>query len=276
MIGSRRPEAGLIFRIKIFAVTMPIRHKAGPAIKQTFRWLFCTALGVCSVLDLTRATAAAPADDSTKPKSVTTTVHPKFDRDIRPIVAENCYPCHGPDQNKRKAKLRLDQKDDALKALPNGDFAIVPGDPLKSQLVVRISSTDSDEVMPPVKSGKKLTSEQIKSLTQWITEGASWQSHWSFTTPTHPALPAVKNKRWVRNPIDTFILARLESEGLTPTAEAVTNILLRRVSLDLVGLPPTPEQLLGWSRQPDPFSSAVDDLLASPHCGERMASDWLD
>src|SRR5262249_32927149 len=140
--------------------------------------------------------------------------------DIRPILAENCYPCHGPDQGKRKAKLRLDRREDATSALPNGDFAIVPGDATRSKLVQRTGSKDETEVMPPVKSGKKLSPQEIAALSRWITEGANWQKHWSFVAPRRLAPPAVKNKRWPRNEIDHFILARLEQEGLTPTAEA--------------------------------------------------------
>jgi hypothetical protein len=130
--------------------------------------------------------------------------------------------------------------------------------------------------MPPVKSGKRLTPQQIELVTHWIAEGAVWQNHWSFIAPRKPALPVVRNKKWLRNPIDSFVLAKLESEGLTPTREAERDVLLRRVSLDLCGLPPTPVQLAAWGRHRDPVSAAVDELLASPHFGERMASDWMD
>jgi len=218
----------------------------------------------------------AAADSSSPLVGTSKNFKPEFDRDIRPILAENCYPCHGPDQNKRKAKLRLDRQEDALKALPNGDFAIVPKDLAKSKLVARVSSKDPEEVMPPVKTGKKLTPQQISWLVRWISQGATWQNHWSFIPPHRPAVPQVKHKRWPRNPIDNVILAKLESEGLKPTPEADRAILLRRVSLDLCGLPPTPEQLRAWSSQPDPVSAAADELLASPHFGERMASDWMD
>ena len=202
--------------------------------------------------------------------------HPEFDRDIRPILAENCYPCHGPDQNKRKAKLRLDRQQDACGVLPNGEYAIYPGDLTRSKLVERISSKSSDEVMPPVKTGKKLTEEQISWLTRWVAEGAKWQKHWSFVAPQRPVLPVVKNKRWPRSPIDKFILAKLEQEGLTPTREAEMPVLLRRLSFDLTGLPATPEQLRSWTHRPDPYDTAVEELLASPHFGERMAVDWMD
>ncbi|HLH53932.1 MAG TPA: DUF1553 domain-containing protein [Verrucomicrobiae bacterium] len=201
---------------------------------------------------------------------------PGFDRDIRPILAQNCYPCHGPDENKRKAKLRLDLRENAVKALPNGEVAIVPGDPKQSKLVERITSADPDEVMPPARTGKKLRPQDIAAITQWIRNGAEWQNHWSFVAPTRPALPAVKHQRWPRNPIDNFILARMEQEGLFPTPQADPAVLVRRLSFDLTGLPPTREQLRTWLAKSDPVAAAADELLASPHFGERMASDWLD
>jgi hypothetical protein len=129
------------------------------------------------------------------PSNKTGTFHPEFDRDIRPILAENCYPCHGPDENKRKAKLRLDRSENALKALPNGEIAIVPGDPARSKLIERITAKNQDDVMPPVKTGKRLTEQQIASITRWISDGAVWQNHWSFIAPRRPVLPAVKNKK---------------------------------------------------------------------------------
>jgi hypothetical protein len=200
----------------------------------------------------------------------------EFGRDIRPILSENCFPCHGPDGGKRKAKLRLDRIEDAVKALPNGDIAIVPGNPERSKLIERISSPDEDERMPPIRTGKKLSPEQIGFVRRWITEGAKWPKHWAFVPPVRPAVPAVKNHQWPRNPIDNFILARLEEEGLAPMPAADTRVLLRRASLDLTGLPPSPLQVREWLRHPDPLVAAVDELLASPHFGERMASDWMD
>ncbi|MGH7967881.1 MAG: DUF1549 domain-containing protein, partial [Limisphaerales bacterium] len=240
---------------------LPLRHALAPiGIALCLVWL-------CAV----HAASSAPATQS-EPKDF----KPQFDRDIRPILAENCFPCHGPDPNKRKAKLRLDRQEDAFKALPNGEFAIVPGSMAQSQLVERITSKDEDEVMPPSKTGKKLTPDQISWLVSWISQGAAWQKHWSFIPPRRPELPLVKHKRWPRNPIDNFVLAKLESEGLQPTREADRLVLLRRVCLDLSGLPPTPEQLHSWSRHSDPVAAAADELLASPHFGERMASDWMD
>src|SRR5258708_26615889 len=161
----------------------------------------------------------------------------EFDRDIRPILAENCFPCHGPDENKRKAKLRLDRSEDALKTLPNGEIAIVPGQPSQSKVIERIRSKDSDELMPPVKSGKKLSAQNIEWITEWIKQGAQWQNHWAFVPPSKPPFPELKKKRWARNPIDSFVLARLEQEGLTPSAYAPRSFLPRRLCFDITRLP---------------------------------------
>jgi mono/diheme cytochrome c family protein len=196
--------------------------------------------------------------------------------EIRPIFSESCYPCHGPDENKRKANLRFDRKEGAFKVLKDGTFAIVPGNLVQSQLVHRVTATDPDEQMPPPASGRKISRPQIELLQRWISAGAKWEPHWSFVAPNRPPLPIVKNKDWPRNEIDTFILARLEREGLQPSPRARERTLLRRVSLDLTGLPATPGQLAAWSDHPDPLGAAVDELLDSPHFGERMASDWLD
>jgi hypothetical protein len=199
-----------------------------------------------------------------------------YDRDVRPIFSENCYPCHGPDQNKRKAGLRLDQKDGAFAKLRDGSFALVPGDLTKSQLAYRIAPSDPQDIMPPSKTGKKLSVEQVNVLRQWITTGAAWEPHWSFVAPKHLLPPAVHGADWPRNPIDYFILAGLEEEGLRPSPPAPPAVLLRRLSLDLTGLPPTAEQSARWLRQNDPVAAAVSELLAGPHFGERAAADWLD
>ena len=199
-----------------------------------------------------------------------------FDREIRPIFSENCYPCHGPDENKRKAGLRFDRKEGAFVKLKSGSFAIVPGSLAQSELAHRIVLTNSDDQMPPPDSTKKLSPSQIDLLQRWIREGAKWESHWSFVAPKRPPLPKVRDKKWAHNEIDTFVLAKLEREKLHPSPPAPRETLLRRLSLDLAGLPPTPTQLAAWSAQRDPVRAAVDELLASPHFGERMASDWLD
>ena len=159
-----------------------------------------------------------------------------FDRDIRPILSDKCFACHGPDEKERKAKLRLDRKEDAFKPLKSGASAIVPGDPEKSELITRLTAKDEDDVMPPPKSGKKLTAAQIDLLRRWVAEGAKWQSHWAFTPPVKPALPVVRRPGWEANPIDRFVLARLEKEKLKPSPEADRRTLIRRLSFDLRGL----------------------------------------
>ncbi len=201
-----------------------------------------------------------------------------FDHDIRPILSENCFACHGPDEQQRKAKLRLDRKDDAFKALKSGDFAIVPGDVKKSQLLARVTAKDPDDIMPPTKTGKKLTPQQIELLTQWVGQGAHWQTHWSLIKPERPAVPPVKAKRWVRNEIDNFVVARLEQEGLTPSPEADKVTLIRRAAYDLTGLPPTPQEVDAFlaDKDPEAYTQLVDRLLTSPRYGEQMARYWLD
>ncbi len=194
-----------------------------------------------------------------------------FNRDIRPILSENCFHCHGTDANQRKAKLRLDTREGAL-----GKGAVVPGKPAESEMIARILSSDPDEQMPPPESNRRLSSEQKELLRAWIKEGANYDTHWAFQTPVRPALPTVKQKKWARNEIDHFILARLEAEKLKPTAEAPMPKLLRRIALDLTGVPPTPEQMKSWGAQRDPFNAALDELLASPRFGERMTADWMD
>ena len=208
---------------------------------------------------------------------LTTTNSVRFNRDVRPIFSENCYACHGPDKNARKAKLRLDSPEDPF-ADHEGTIPIIPGKPDESELWTRISSADPEEVMPPPKPGKKLTPQQIQTLREWIAQGARYEGHWAFSPPARPALPENKNVSWCRNPIDNFILARLEKEALTPSPEADRRTLIRRVCFDLTGLPPEPAQAHAFmqSRDPAAYEKLVDLLLASPHYGERMAVYWLD
>lgn len=165
-----------------------------------------------------------------------------FERDIRPILSDNCFRCHGPDDNARKAGLRLDLHDQATAEI-KGVRAVVPGQPDASELVHRIESSNPDELMPPVSSGKQLTPEQKHLLRAWIAQGAPWSAHWAFVPPQRPALPATPISDWVRNPIDAFVLARLGKEGLQPSPEADHTTLLRRLALDLTGIPPTPAEL---------------------------------
>src|SRR5882672_2315768 len=201
-----------------------------------------------------------------------------FDRDIKPIFSENCYACHGPDEAKRKAGLRLDVKADALKKLKSGDHAIVPGDVSRSTIVERITTSDDDDHMPPAKTGKTLSAQQIELIKRWVGQGAQWQEHWSFVPATWPAIPAVKDAKWARNEIDRFILARLEAEGLRPSVAADKATILRRVTFDLTGLPPTLAEVDAFlaDGSADAYEKVVDRLLLSPHYGERMALEWLD
>lgn len=202
----------------------------------------------------------------------------EFNRDIRPIFAEKCYACHGPDKNQRKAGLRFDVEEEAKARLASGHFAIVPGDAAKSRLLELVSASDEADRMPPGRTGKRLTPAQIELLRRWIAEGANWQAHWSYVAPERPAAPPVKNRSWPRNEIDRFILARLEQEGLAPTREADKVTLIRRLSFDLTGLPPKPEVVQGFlaDKRAGAYEDLVARLLASPHYGERMAMNWLD
>jgi hypothetical protein len=196
-----------------------------------------------------------------------------YSREVQPILTAHCYACHGPDEGKRKAKLRLDVREVALRK------AIKPGDATHSSLLQRITSDDADEVMPPPASKKeRLGAAQIDVLRRWIDEGAKFDLHWSYIKPVRPALPSVKNKDWVRNPIDAFIAAGQESHGFTPAPEADRVTLIRRLSFDLIGLPPTPEEVDAFvnDKSPEAYEKLVDRLLASKHHGERMAMYWLD
>ncbi len=196
-----------------------------------------------------------------------------FNRDIRPILSENCFYCHGQDGNKRQAELRLDDRDAAVKA-----GAIAPGDLAKSTLIERILSDDADQVMPPPKSNRRLSAEQKKLLEQWIKDGAAYEPHWAFVAPKRPAEPMVQQTQWVRNAIDRFVLAKLESEKLSPSPEADRATLIKRLSIDLIGLPPTPAEVDAFVADQDEqaYEKLVDRLLASQHYGERMALPWLD
>ncbi len=210
------------------------------------------------------------------PPKATTSID--YNRQIRPIFSENCYACHGPDEKSRMAGLRLDQKESALDKLPSGRLAIAPGDPSGSALIARISSRSDVLRMPPAFTGKTLSQEQVDLISQWISEGANWKTHWSYIPPRRPDPPNVGKSDWVRNEIDHFILARLEREGLRPSPRADRNTLIRRLSLDLVGLPPTPADVDAFLAEDSPqaYEGLVDRLLASAQHGERMAQHWLD
>src|SRR5438874_9342825 len=201
-----------------------------------------------------------------------------FNRDIRPIFAENCFKCHGPDDGARKAKMRLDMRGEALKPAKSGEIPIAPGAPDKSELIKRVTAADVDDRMPPAKTGRTLNSTQIELLKKWIAQGAPYAVHWAYVKPKRPALPKVQDKRWTKNEIDSFILARLEQEKLKPSPAADRYTLIRRISLDLTGLPPTPEEVDAFvkDRSPRAYENVVDRLLAKPAFGEHWARFWLD
>src|SRR5262245_31946405 len=200
---------------------------------------------------------------------------PVFNRDIRPILSGKCFKCHGPDKIARKADLRLDQREAAISA-----DAIVPGQPGESLLIERIFSDDSKQVMPPPNSGQTLSAEQKDTLRRWVAAGAEYQSHSSLIpVPKRVSVPAVKDgSQWIRNPIDAFVLERLQEAKIEPAAEVSREKWLRRASFDLTGLPPTIEEIDAFlaDQSADAYKAVVDRLLKSPAFGERMASDWLD
>lgn len=197
-----------------------------------------------------------------------------FNRDVRPILAAHCYACHGPDEKARKAKLRLDDRDSAIEK-----GAIVPGKAAESELVARVSTDDADLRMPPAGKKPALSPQQVDVLRRWVAEGAKYSEHWSFAKLARPEIPEVRApKSEVRNPIDAFIRYRLEQVGVTPAKEADRVALIRRLSFDLTGLPPSPEEVRAFvtDKSPDAYEKLVDRLLTSPHYGERMAVWWLD
>ncbi|QDU59845.1 Planctomycete cytochrome C [Planctomycetes bacterium Pan216] len=201
-----------------------------------------------------------------------------FGRDIRPILSDNCFSCHGPDEAERAGGFRLDLRDEVLKEADSGEHPIVPGNIASSEIIARITSDDESMLMPPSESNKHLTPAQIDLLQRWVAEGANWQEHWSFVPPTKPKPPAVTREKWLNSPIDRFILARIEAAGLSPSPEADRTTLIRRLTLDLTGLPPTPQEVDAFvnDTSPDAYEKLVDRLLGSKHFGERMAVMWLD
>ena len=201
----------------------------------------------------------------------------QFNRDIRPILSDNCFHCHGPDSAKRKAKLRLDRDTGLFGQTENG-VAVVPGKPDQSEVYTRMISDDEDELMPPAKSNHVLSKTDKDLVKRWILEGAKWEGHWAFIAPKKAAEPPVKNVGWVRNPIDRFILARIEAAGLAPAPEADRRSIARRLSYDLTGLPPDPVEVDAFVKDlsPDAYEKLVDKWLASPRYGEHRAHYWLD
>ncbi len=244
---------------------MPSRHASNPRVRGLMRRLLVASfLSVGWVAGGAFAVAAeTPAVD--------------FNREVRPILAEHCYACHGPDARARKADLRLDSKDDAFRKRKD-HAVVVAGKPDESELIDRVTTDDPTAHMPPKKFGKPLDPRQVETLKRWVASGAKWDGHWSFITPKNPSTPAVSNPGWPRNDIDRFVLARLDHEGLKPMPEADKETLLRRATLDLAGLPPTLAEIDAFlaDKAPDAYEKAVDRLLASPRYGEHQARIWLD
>jgi hypothetical protein len=202
-----------------------------------------------------------------------------FNSKVRPVLATHCFKCHGPDEKARKGKLRLDVREEALKpAARSGKRPIVPGKPDESELVRRIFAEQEGQQMPPAHVKNPLSNEQKQLLKRWVADGAEYRTHWAFMPPKQAPLPAVKDKEWPRNGIDHFVLARLEAEGLKPSPAADRQALVRRLYLDLLGYPPTPEEADDFvnDKSPDAYEKLVDKLLASAHYGERWARRWLD
>ncbi|MCB1231268.1 MAG: DUF1553 domain-containing protein [Verrucomicrobiae bacterium] len=224
---------------------------------------------------------ASPGGSLSRPPTTLVTAGAKtkisFNRDIRPILSDNCFHCHGPDEGGRKADLRLDLRQTSIVSESNAEAPIVPGDLNASEFFDRISTTDPDDQMPPPDSHKRLTPAQIALFKQWILEGAEWEEHWAFIPPKVEAIPTMKSD-WVRNDIDRFVLANLQEEGLAPSEEADRYTLIRRATLDLTGLPPTPEDVEAFvnDRSPEAFRDLVDRLLDSQAYGEHRARYWLD
>ena len=200
----------------------------------------------------------------------------RFSRDILPVLSDHCFACHGPDEKARRSGLRLDTREGAMSPAKSGAAAILPKDSAHSELLRRITSPAPDEIMPPPKSNRPLTPAQIETLRRWIDAGAVWGRHWAFEVPQRPTLPRTPGPH--ENPIDQLVQARLQQAGLSPAPEAARTTLIRRVTLDLTGLPPTPTEVQAFLEDPagDAYERLVDRLLASPQYGERMAWDWLE
>src|SRR5260221_1049487 len=231
-----------------------------------------TRRGIARAFLVTISTAMSIHADSI-PQSVS------FNRDIRPILSDKCFTCHGPDAANRKSKLRFDHEEGARIDLGKGRYAMVPGDPAKSELYLRISSENPALRMPPTYAGhEKLTGREIDLIRRWIEQGAVWQRHWSLLPPHKPDPPKVQSANWPRNAIDYFVLDRLEREGLRPAPEADKSTLIRRASLDVTGLPPTPAEVESFLQDSSSgaYEKVVDRLLSSPRYAERMAYRWME
>lgn len=239
-------------------------------LKNRYLLLFCTLFfWSCTEPEL-------PADVEEEMAHIPATVD--FNLHVKPILSDRCFACHGPDKNKQKGDLRLDSPIAYEKEAESGRMALVPGSLANSEVFHRIVSNDPEYMMPTPESHLSLTAEEKAVLIKWIQDGAEYKPHWSLVAPEKPEVPKVKSTAWVHNSIDNFVLAKLENKGLTPNKEASKETLIRRVSLDLTGLPPTQKEIDAFlaNESPDAYEKVVDRLLKSPHYGERMAVDWLD
>ncbi len=241
------------------------------------RWVGSIACVGLSGLSLAFIAAQTPAATARQASSPTSASRVDFQREIRPLLSDNCFQCHGPDESSRKANLRLDLRDGALAPRRNG-APIVPGRPGESLLYTRITEENSVRRMPPLSTHKTLSDAQKDTVKRWIEQGAEWPQHWAFVAPVRPRVPPVKNAKWARTPIDRFILASLERAGLAPNGDADRPALIRRLSLDLTGLPPSAEDVAAFvgDTSPDAYAKVVAKFLASPHYGEHRARYWLD
>ena len=233
--------------------------------------VYCLAAYLLTMLTLQANAERAPKNSAPAPKI-------DFTREVRPVLASHCFKCHGQDEGARKARLRLDVRENALQPAKSGELPIVPGQADKSELVHRILSSDEDDQMPPSAAKNPLTPAEKEILKRWIEEGAEYKPHWAFAAPKKSPLPKVQDKTWPRNEIDYFVLARLEKEGLRPSSRADKYTLVRRLYLDLTGLIPTPAEADAFVNDDSTtaYEKLVNHLLASPHYGERWARRWLD
>lgn len=267
-----RPSLSRYSHIKFFLCfpVASVTHSEGRFLAEIRVRFLLRLCPICLLAAFALARVADAAD--ALPEQV------EFNRDIRPILSDLCFQCHGPDQSQRHSELRLDTEAGAHSPLQEGRRAIVAGKPDQSELLRRIGSTDPNLVMPPPEVERRVSARQKELLTRWIQQGARWEQHWSFVTPVQASPPSVVAKVWPNSPVDTFVLSRLEAEGLAPAPEAYRLTLLRRVTLDLTGLPPSTDDVDSFAADtsPDAFERVVDRLLASPRHGERMAIRWLN
>ena len=231
------------------------------------RWF----LGIGVAFGMTAATSVLSAADAPAEKL-------EFGRDVRAILSNNCFKCHGPDEKQRQAGLRLDQRDGATAKLESGKFGIVAGKWTHSEIIARLTTDDADKKMPPPSSGKKVSPEQVATLKRWIDEGAEYKPHWSFVAAARPELPKISDESWIKNPIDRFVLAKLDKAGLKPSPQADKITLIRRATFDLTGLPPTPAEVDAFvaDNSPEAYDKLVERLFNSARHGEHQARYWLD